>query len=257
LPLALGYYGFCGLGAVALAAASREEMSGRSGESAAIGTVQATALGLGFLFVTLSHSVLGGLDALLFGTFLGISAGQVMALLAVCIAVLALVAAGGRALLFSSVDQELARAGGVPVPALGFGFLLVLGLAGGGDDKSASERAATNGTKAQKQPRRNRGGRRRAAPAPVKGVTVRVAPSTPTYACMDTGEGTPVVFEGILEQPRTFRNANRLRVNLGKRAVDLRVNGKRVQIAPSPEPVGFDLTPKGATELPVGRRPCA
>src|SRR5919201_367562 len=41
LPLALGYYGFCGLGALALSAASREEMSGRSGESAAIGTVQA------------------------------------------------------------------------------------------------------------------------------------------------------------------------------------------------------------------------
>ena len=66
-----------------------------------------------------------------------------------------------------------------------------------------------------------------------------------------------VVFEGILEAPRTFKNAKRLRVNLGKRAVDLRVNGKAVRIPPSPEPVGFDLTPTGATEIAEGTRPCA
>jgi hypothetical protein len=88
-------------------------------------------------------------------------------------------------------------------------------------------------------------------------VTVRIAPTTPTYACLDTGQGTDVVFEGTLEAPRTFKHAKRLRVNLGKRALDMRVNGKRVAIPPSPEPVGFDLTPAGAREIAEGSRPCA
>ena len=86
---------------------------------------------------------------------------------------------------------------------------------------------------------------------------MRLAPAAATYACIDSGAGTGIVFEGILEAPRTFKHAKRLRVNLGKRALDLRVNGKPVRIAPSPEPVGFDLTPRGATEIPEGQRPCA
>src|SRR6266487_4868910 len=48
LPLALGYFGACGLGALALSAVGRSERGGLSGESAATGTVQAFCLGLGF-----------------------------------------------------------------------------------------------------------------------------------------------------------------------------------------------------------------
>jgi zinc/manganese transport system permease protein len=129
LPLALGYYGFCGLGAVALAAASREETSGRSSESAAIGTVQALALGAGFVFVTLYNGQLGDLQAMLFGTFLGITAGQVLTLLWIALGALAILGLVGRPLLFASVDPAVARARGVPARLLDAGFLLVLGLA--------------------------------------------------------------------------------------------------------------------------------
>ncbi len=127
LPLAVGYFGFCGLGALALAgiAGSRRSLSA---ESAAIGTLQALALALGFLFVSLYHGVLNGVDSLLFGTFLGITRGQVAVLLVVAAAAIGLVAIAARPLFFASVDAEVARAGGVPVRLLGFGFLLVLGL---------------------------------------------------------------------------------------------------------------------------------
>jgi zinc/manganese transport system permease protein len=127
LPLAVGYFGFCGLGALVLAgiAGSRRSLSA---ESAAIGALQALALALGFLFVTLYHGVLNGLDSLLFGTFLGITTQQVLVLLAVAATAVALVAIAARPLFFASVDADVARAGGVPVGALGFGFLLVLGL---------------------------------------------------------------------------------------------------------------------------------
>ncbi|HEX3561875.1 MAG TPA: metal ABC transporter permease [Solirubrobacterales bacterium] len=129
LPLALGYYGFCGLGALALSVTSREGMRGRSTESASIGAVQAFALGLGFLFVTLYHGQLSDLEALLFGTFLGITAGQVLTLLWVAVATLAILATVARPLLFASVDPAVARARGVPTLALDVGFLLLLGLA--------------------------------------------------------------------------------------------------------------------------------
>jgi zinc/manganese transport system permease protein len=127
LPLALGYFGFCGLGAVVLAVIAGSSRS-YSSESAATGTLQAFALGLGFLFVALYHGILSGLNSLLFGTFLGITHGQVAALLGVAVAVLALTALAARPLYFASVDPDVAGASGVPVRLLGFGFLLALGL---------------------------------------------------------------------------------------------------------------------------------
>ena len=72
--------------------------------------------------------MLNGLDSLLFGTFLGITGRQVDVLLIVAAVTVTLLAAGARPLFFASVDADVARAAGVPVGLLGFGFLLVLGL---------------------------------------------------------------------------------------------------------------------------------
>jgi zinc/manganese transport system permease protein len=129
LPLALGYFGACGLVALALSGLSRSGPGGPSGESAAIGTVQAFGLGLGFLFVSLYSGQLSELESLLFGTFLGITATQVQTLLWVALAALGVLAVAGRPLLFASVDGALARAAGVPTGALAAVFLLLLGLA--------------------------------------------------------------------------------------------------------------------------------
>ena len=115
LPLAVGYFGFCGVGALALAGIAGSRKS-HSAESAAIGSLQALALALGFLFVSLYHGVLG------------ITTQQVTVLLAVAAAAVTLVALAARPLFFASVDVDVARAGGVPVRMLGFGFLLLLGL---------------------------------------------------------------------------------------------------------------------------------
>jgi zinc/manganese transport system permease protein len=128
VPLAFGYFGVCGLGALALAAAAGTRRS-LSSESAATGSVQSLALALGFLFVALYHGILNGLDSLLFGTFLGITSSQVTTLLAVAAVTVAVVALAARPLLFASVDPDVARARGVPVGLVGAGFLLVLGLA--------------------------------------------------------------------------------------------------------------------------------
>ncbi len=132
-------------------------------------------------------------------------------------------------------------------------FLLVLGLTGGNEDSGSSKQAKkpAKTTPKRKQP---------AATAPAKPsprrVTLRVVPQDPTYVCLDDGRGK-IVFEGILQEARTFRG-KRLRINLGKTSAKLRVNGRRVPIEPGSQPVGFAFTPRGGRkDLPAGQRPCA
>ncbi len=127
LPVTLGYYLACGTAAVAMAV-GRSRTASRQGETAAIGTVQAVGLGAGFLFLSLDAQLLGGPQTLLFGTFLGITRGQVLGLAAVAVLCLAVLAALGRPLVFSSVDPQGARAAGAAVGRLDLAFVLVLGL---------------------------------------------------------------------------------------------------------------------------------
>ena len=130
---AWGFFAFCGTGAAIIAGVPRArggaQGAGFSEESAAIGTVQAVALALGFLFVSLYRGFLNGVNALLFGTFLGITDGQVAVLAGVAAVIVVGLALGGRQLLFASVDPDVAAARGVPVSSLGVAFLLLLGFA--------------------------------------------------------------------------------------------------------------------------------
>jgi zinc/manganese transport system permease protein len=131
VPGAWGYFLFCGAGAGAIARISGSERFSWSEQSAGIGAVQALALALGFLFVSLYGGVLGDLESLLFGDLLGVSDGQVLVLAVVAVVALAALAALARPLLFASVDPGVAAARGVPVRLLSLAFLLLLGLAVG------------------------------------------------------------------------------------------------------------------------------
>jgi zinc/manganese transport system permease protein len=130
LPLPLGYFAACALAAAAIATGSRTgNRRNFAQESALIGTVEVVGFALGFLFLSLYGGVLENLESLLFGSFLGITAGQVEVLLGVAAGTLAFFVIAGRPLLVSSIDDLVARAGGVPVRTLEIAFLLVLGLA--------------------------------------------------------------------------------------------------------------------------------
>jgi zinc/manganese transport system permease protein len=134
LPTALGYYVACTAAALAIGRTGRGGGMGRAGraqggESAVIGTVQTVGLAAGFLFLSLNHAVLGGPETLLFGTFLGITRGQVLGLLLVAVGTLATLTVLTRPLLFASVDREVARSSGVPVALVDALFLVILGLA--------------------------------------------------------------------------------------------------------------------------------
>ena len=132
-------------------------------------------------------------------------------------------------------------------------FLLVLGLTGGEDEpeQSVDEGPVRTETQRAKPPPE--------PPAPEQ-VVLRIIPAaaTPTYVCVDRGP-EEIVFEGTLDAARTFRAPDMLRVNLGKRSAQLRVNGEAVAFQTnSPEPIGFEFTRNGSREqLPDGERPCA
>jgi zinc/manganese transport system permease protein len=130
LSAALGYFAFCIAAAAVFAAIPRSRSTRAfSEESAVIGSVQSLMLASGFLFVTLYAGNLNGLNALLFGNFLGITNDQVLVLLLVAVAAMTLLAAIARPLLFSSVDGDVAAAAGVRVRVVSTLFLLLLGAA--------------------------------------------------------------------------------------------------------------------------------
>ncbi len=130
LNAAVGYFGFAAGAALVFAALPRSPSGkGFSEESAVIGTVQAMALAAGFLFVSLYRGFLDSLTGLLFGSFLGVTDGQVLLVALVGLASLAALGLMARPLFFATVDEDVARARGVPVRLLSTVFLLVLGLA--------------------------------------------------------------------------------------------------------------------------------
>jgi zinc/manganese transport system permease protein len=130
LSSSLGYFVFCVVAALIIGTAPRGVAATRyRDESALIGSVQAMALALGFLFVSLYRGNLNGLTGLLFGSFLGITSGQVLALLVIATGALLALGLIARPVLLASVDPEIAAAAGVPVRVLGVAFLVLLGVA--------------------------------------------------------------------------------------------------------------------------------
>jgi zinc/manganese transport system permease protein len=130
-----------GLFVATIAVAAGMGLLGRSGraDDVIIGSVFVWMLGIGVLFLkiyTASRSGIGGATGaagvgVLFGSVFGLSGGDVLLLLVAGAGVLAAFVAGGRPLLFATVDPPVAAARGVPVRGLGIAFLVTVGVAAG------------------------------------------------------------------------------------------------------------------------------
>ena len=102
-------------------------------DDVAIGTFFAWTLGLGVLFLsifTTSSSAGNGTAGVrvLFGSILGLSGADVRTSVSIAMLASAALLTIARPLLFASLDAGVAAAQGVPVRALGLGFLALLGL---------------------------------------------------------------------------------------------------------------------------------
>ena len=99
------------------------------GRDVTIGIVLAWTLGLGVLFISLYRGYAAEAYAILFGEILGISTNDVVVTLVAGAITLVAVVAIYRPLLFSSVDEDLAAAKGVPVTAMSIAFMAILAVA--------------------------------------------------------------------------------------------------------------------------------
>jgi len=128
LDLRLGLLGAGLAGALGLGLLGRR---GRP-DDVVIGAVFVFVLGLGVLFLSLysrGRSGAGGTAGVgvLFGSVLGLDAGQATVTAVLAGAVLLALAVVGRPLLFATVDEAVAQARGVPVRLLGVAFLGLVG----------------------------------------------------------------------------------------------------------------------------------
>ena len=94
-----------------------------------VGIILAFALGIGLLFLSLYTGYATEAISLLFGEILGISAVDVVRTLLFTAIILCGMAAVYRPLLFSSLDEEVAEAKGLPTLLLGVVFLLFVAVA--------------------------------------------------------------------------------------------------------------------------------
>ncbi|HEX4188263.1 MAG TPA: metal ABC transporter permease [Solirubrobacteraceae bacterium] len=114
--------------------AARAGAAGAAGaDDTAIGIAFTFILGLGLFFLTLFSLGSAGGSGIqaahtLFGSIFGIGAGEARLAAAIGLAVVLLVLAIGRPLLFATLAPDVAAARGVPTRLLGVGFLALLGV---------------------------------------------------------------------------------------------------------------------------------
>jgi zinc/manganese transport system permease protein len=129
LDIRAGLFAATILGGIALGALGDRARA----DDVVIGSLFAWTLGLGVLFLSIftTHNSAGNGTAgvrVLFGSIFGLSRGDVRTSVALAALASVLLLAIARPLLFASLDAAVAAAQGVPVRALGLGFLAVVGL---------------------------------------------------------------------------------------------------------------------------------
>ncbi len=128
----IGINYFLGAGIWGLASAlaiNKVSRSRRIGADAVIGVITTASFALGVALLTHFGSTGPTFDAALFGSIIGISAGDIWALVAVTVFTVVVVLINYRALLFATFDPEVADVSGVRVARTDALLMLVLSLA--------------------------------------------------------------------------------------------------------------------------------
>ncbi|MBB4663421.1 helix-turn-helix domain-containing protein [Conexibacter arvalis] len=139
--------------------------------------------------------------------------------------------------------------------------LYLVGSLGGDDDGdggSATTPAQTQPAQPRRQGRQRRAQRRRQrrAPAPTQ-AGLRLTATDTVYVCLFDQDGNRLIPGTIYTagEPIPLQRARSMRLTLGNGNVQMRVNGRAVAVEPSSDPIGFAITPQGATPLGENERP--
>lgn len=98
------------------------------GADAAIGVVTTASFALGLALMTRYGQASRSIEAVLFGSVLGVNVGDIVAVSAVAAVGIAVVVFGYRQLLFSTFDRDVAQVSGVRVSAIEAMLLVMLSL---------------------------------------------------------------------------------------------------------------------------------
>lgn len=132
-------------------------------------------------------------------------------------------------------------------------LFVVLGITGGSEKKGGGHRH-DHGGKGGSQEAKSTTTTTTSTPT-VASVTLQ--PTGTVWVCLVNHAGTPLVNGDILsvgDDRGPFKDRD-MKLNLGNGEIQIVLNGKPVPIPSAAEPVGFDLTPQGATPLSSSERP--
>jgi cytoskeleton protein RodZ len=99
-----------------------------------------------------------------------------------------------------------------------------------------------------------------APPPPPTNVTLVLVPIARVYVCLVDGAGKQLIPGQIFDSGQAIptKTASKLLLTLGNASVQMKVNGKTVSVAPSPNSIGYLLGPTGVSSLPAAQQPrCA
>ncbi|RBP98360.1 zinc ABC transporter permease [Bifidobacterium aemilianum] len=122
LPVSLGLGVFALGGALVIGALGKKA----SQREIATGTVLAFATGLGLFFARLSSSASQQMQSILFGSILTITRGQVIGFAVFDVLLILVLMVIYRPLLFSSLDEQVAQAKGVPIGFMNLAFMAIM-----------------------------------------------------------------------------------------------------------------------------------
>ncbi|BDR54472.1 zinc ABC transporter permease [Bombiscardovia apis] len=122
LPVSAGL-GIFALGGALIIGALGKKASQRE---IATGTVLAFATGLGLFFARLSSSASQQMQAILFGSILTVTSDQIIGFVIFDIALVVVLMLMYRPLLFSSLDEQVAQAKGVPIAAMNLVYMALM-----------------------------------------------------------------------------------------------------------------------------------
>lgn len=91
-------------------------------------------------------------------------------------------------------------------------------------------------------------------------VKLQLVPTGAVYVCLVDGTGHKLIPGTVFNAGQTIppQTSSKLLLTLGNASIDMKVNGKTVQVTPSPASIGYEFLPGKTTPLPASQQPrCA
>ena len=133
--------------------------------------------------------------------------------------------------------------------------LFVVGTVFGGSNKSSNPKGLRATTHRHTTPAHTRTAA--AAPPPPQTVTLQMTPTAPLYVCLVNAHGRDLIYEQTFSPGQTIptESGHKLLLTLGNANVQLKVNGKPVQVSESNSAIRLQVTPTSVQPIPMTQTP--